>query len=52
MLFSKANHPHTLAYTKLAVLKLPHGIGHFRLKAQRYLMDLKAMHQELARFTG
>ena len=35
-----------LAYTKLEVLKC--GIGHFRLKAQRYTVGLKAMYQQLA----
>ena len=37
-----------LAYTKLEVLKLKCGIGHFRLKAQRYTVGLKAMYQQLA----
>ena len=36
-----------LAYTKLEVLKLKCGIGHFRLKAQLYLRGLKAMHYML-----
>ncbi|GAB2714235.1 hypothetical protein GCM10011495_39760 [Hymenobacter frigidus] len=37
-----------LAYTKLEVLKLKCGIGHFRLKAQLYTVGLKAMYQQLA----
>jgi hypothetical protein len=41
-----------LAYTKLEVLKLRHGLGHFRLKAQLYLTGLKATHQELTLFTA
>ena len=36
-----------LAYTKLEVLKLQCGIGHFRLKAQRYAGRLKALYQQL-----
>ena len=36
-----------LAYTKLAVLKLKCGIGHFRLKAQLYTVGLKAMYHQL-----
>ena len=36
-----------LAYTKLEVLKLKYGIGHFRLKAQLYTVGLKAMYQQL-----
>ena len=36
-----------LAYTKLEVLKLKCGIGHFRLKAQLYAVGLKAMYQQL-----
>ena len=35
------------AYTKLEVLKLQCGIGHFRLKAQRYAGRLKALYQQL-----
>ena len=38
-----------LAYTKLEVLKLKCGIGHFRLKAQLYTVGLKAMYQQLGR---
>ena len=51
---TQANHffAAILAYTKLEVLKLKCGLGHFRLKAQLYLTGLKAMHQELARFTA
>ena len=36
-----------LAHTKLEVLKLQCGIGHFRLKAQLYAGRLKAMYQQL-----
>jgi len=36
-----------LAYTKLEVLKLKCGVGHFRLKAQLYTVGLKAMYQQL-----
>ena len=51
---TQANHffAAILAYTKLEVLKLKCGAGHFRLKAQLYLAGLKAMHQELAFFTA
>ena len=47
---TQANHffASILAYTKLEVLKLKVGIGHFRLKAQLYLVGLQAMHRELA----
>ena len=41
-----------LAYTKLEVLKLKVGLGHFRLKAQLYLAGLKAMQQELTRIAA
>ena len=37
-----------LAYTKLEVLKLKCGIGHFHLKAQLYTVGLKAMYHQLA----
>ena len=37
-----------LAYTKLEVLNLKCGIGHFRLKSQIYTVGLKAMYQQLA----
>ena len=37
-----------LASTKLEVLKLKCGIGHFRLKAQLYTVGLRAMCQQLA----
>ena len=37
-----------LAYTRLEVLKLKCGIGHFCLKAQLYTVGLKAMYQQLA----
>ena len=37
-----------LAYTKLEVLKLRCGIGHFRPKAQLYAVGLKAMYHQLA----
>ena len=36
-----------LTYTKLEVLKLKCGLGHFRPKAQRYTVGLKAMYQQL-----
>ena len=36
-----------LAYTKLEVLKLKCGIGHFRLKAQLYTVGLKAIYHQL-----
>lgn len=51
---TQANHffAAILAHTKLEVLKLRLGLGHFRLKAQLYLTGLKAMHQELARLTA
>jgi len=47
---TQANHffAAILAYTKLEVLKLRCGMGHFRLKANLYLAGLKAMHQQLA----
>ena len=41
-----------LAYTKLEVLKLKVGLGHFRSKAQFYLAGLKAMQQELTRIAA
>ena len=41
-----------LAYSKLEALKVWHGIGHCRLKAQRYLAGLEGMSQELAQFTA
>ena len=46
---TQANHflAAVLAYTKLEVLKLKCGIGHFRLKAQLYAVGLKAMYQQL-----
>jgi len=51
---TQANHffAAILAYTKLEVLKLRCGMGHFRLKAQLYLAGLKAMHHELALFAA
>ena len=51
---TQANHffAAVLAYSKLEVLKLRHGLGHFRLKAQLYSIGLKAMHQELAQLTA
>ena len=51
---TQANHffAAILAYTKLEVLKLKCGMGHFRSKAQLYLTGLKAMHQELTQFTA
>ena len=36
-----------LACSKREVLKLKCGIGHFRLKAQRYAIGLKAMYHQL-----
>lgn len=36
-----------LAYSKLEVLKLKCGLGHFRLKAQLYTVGLKAMYHQL-----
>ena len=41
-----------LAHGKLEILKLKHGLGPFRLKAQRYAVGLKAMYQQLALFTA
>jgi hypothetical protein len=41
-----------LAYGKLEILKLKHGLGPFRLKAQLYAVGLKAMYQQLALFTA
>lgn len=41
-----------LAYSKLEVLKLQHGLGHFRLKAQLYAVGLKAMYNQLAILTA
>ena len=51
---TQANHffAPILAYTKLEVLKLKVGLGHFRLKAQLYLAGLKAMQQELTRIAA
>ncbi len=47
---TQANHflAAVVAYTKLEVLKLKCGIGHFRLKAQLYAVGLKAMYGQLA----
>lgn len=47
---TQANHflAAVLAYLKLEVLKLKCGLGHFRLKAQLYAVDLKAMYRQLA----
>jgi len=36
-----------LAYTKLDVLQLTCGVGHFRLKAQLYTVGLKALYHQL-----
>ncbi len=49
-LATQANHflAAVLAYTKLEVLKVKCGMGHFRLKAQLYAVGLKAMYQQLA----
>ena len=41
-----------LAYTKLEVLKLKCGIGHFRLKAQFYTVGFKAMYQQLGQLSA
>ena len=41
-----------LAYIKLERLKIAHAVGHFRLKAQLYLVGLKAMHLELGKLTA
>ena len=47
---TQANHffASILAYIKLEVLKTKYSIGHFRLKAQLYVVGLKAMHHQLA----
>ena len=39
----------TLIYSKPESLKIHHALGHFQIKAQRYLIGLKTMNQELAR---
>ena len=51
---TQANHFYAsmLAYIKLEALKIKHSIGHFRIKAQLYLIGLKAMHQQLASLTA
>ena len=51
---TQANHFYAsmLAYIKLEALKIKYAIGHFRLKAQLYLVGLKAMHQELNQFSA
>jgi len=41
-----------LAYGKLEILKLKHGAGHFRLKAQLYAVGLKAMYYQLAQLAA
>jgi hypothetical protein len=41
-----------LAYSKLEILQLKHGLGHFRLKAQLYAVGLKAMYQQLAQLAA
>ena len=41
-----------LAYSKLEILKLKHGLGHFRLKAQRYAGGVKAMYQQLVQLAA
>ena len=41
-----------LAYSKLEILKLKHGLGHFRLKAQLYAVGLKAMFRQFAQLTA
>ena len=47
-LATQATHSFTalLAYTKLEVFKLKCGKGHFRLKAQRYTVGLKAKYHQ------
>ena len=51
---TQANHffAAILAYTKLEVLKIKCGMGHFRLKAKLYLTGLKAMQQQLDQFSA
>ena len=51
---TQANHffAAILAYTKLEVLKLKCGMGHFRLKAQLYLAGLKAMQHQLTQIAA
>ena len=51
---TQANHffAAILAYTKLEVLKLKCGMGHFRLKAQLYLAGLKAMQYQLTQIAA
>ncbi len=53
-LTTQANHflAAVLAYTKLEVLKLKCGLGHFRLKAQLYAVGLKAMYQQLKQLSA
>jgi len=41
-----------LAYSKLEVLKLKHGLGHFRLKTQLYAVGLKAIYIQLSMLTA
>ena len=51
---TQANHffAAILAYTKLEVLKLKCGMGHFRIKAQLYLVGLKAMQHQLTQLAA
>ena len=51
---TQANHffAAILAYTKLEVLKLKCGMGHFRLKTQLYLAGLKAMQHKLTQIAA
>ena len=42
----------TLTYSKPEGLKIRHALGHFRIKAQRYLVGLKTMNQGLARLAA
>ena len=39
----------TLTYSKPGGLKIRHALGHFRIKAQRYLVGFKTMNQKLVR---
>ena len=41
-----------LAYGKREVLKLKHGLGHFCLRAQLYIVGLKTMCQQFAQLTA
>jgi hypothetical protein len=41
-----------LAYSKLEILKLKCGLGHFRLKAHLYAAGVKAMYHQLAQLAA